>query len=401
MSKKKEICILSIHYKPIYSSCSALIEDLAISLKEHNFLVTIITPSSSIQNSCELTSEDGLDIVRIKTGNIRTKNYIYRFFLELTLPFITLLRLNKFIKKKKFDLIICYSPSIFWYYLLKKLKRNSKVYLILRDIFPQWIIDANLISKSSVIIKFLKFVERRLYNISDRIGVQSKKNIDYFTKNFPDLINKIETLHNWNTPKEYNNLDLTLKYSQQISKLKSKVVFVFGGVMDIAQDMPNIIRLIKSTYNLPNIFFLFMGTGSQIKNIKDKFNLYNIRNFLILENLPTEDYYFLLNYCSVGLVSLSPSFKTQNFPGKILSYMSAGIPILGSINKGNDLKDIIELNNCGLISINKNDDDFKNNALKLYNDQNYRNFLGKNSETILKQEFTTEIACEKIIKLVN
>ena len=64
-------------------------------------------------------------------------------------------------------------------------------------------------------------------------------------------------------------------------------------------------------------------------------------------------------------------------------------------------ENIIELNNCGLISINKNDEDFKNNALKLYEDQNYRNLLGKNSKTILKQEFTTKIACEKIIKLVN
>ncbi|HAL38219.1 MAG TPA: glycosyltransferase WbuB, partial [Polaromonas sp.] len=40
-------------------------------------------------------------------------------------------------------------------------------------------------------------------------------------------------------------------------------------------------------------------------------------------------------------VALDPRHKTHNIPGKFLSYMQAGLPVLASINPGNDLADVI------------------------------------------------------------
>jgi len=46
--------------------------------------------------------------------------------------------------------------------------------------------------------------------------------------------------------------------------------------------------------------------------------------------------------CHVGIVALDPRHKTHNIPGKFLSYMQSGLPVLASINPGNDLVELIQ-----------------------------------------------------------
>ena len=41
-------------------------------------------------------------------------------------------------------------------------------------------------------------------------------------------------------------------------------------------------------------------------------------------------------------MALDPRHKTHNIPGKFLTYMQAGLPVLASINPGNDLMQLIE-----------------------------------------------------------
>lgn len=398
--KKKNICILSIHYKPILSSCSALIEDLSQELSKKNNIY-IITPSNNINDSYRISKDGNINLIKFKAGNIKTNNNIFRFFIELSLPFIARRRLQDLLKKQYFDLIICYSPSIFWYFLIKKIKRQAKVYLVLRDIFPQWLIDTGVINKYSPVAIYSKYIENKLYNISDKVGVQSKNNQLHFFHYKKKIYDKTEVLYNWSNQYLIKKQNIRKKYLEISKKLKSKTVFVFGGVMDVAQDMPNIVRLIKSIYKLKNSFFLFMGSGKKINYLNKEFKNNKIKNFCILENVPTNEYYFLLSHSDIGLVSLERKLKTHNFPGKILSYMSESLPILGSINKNNDLKEIIELNNCGLISENYDDQLFKKNALMLFNNSDLRKKMSHNSKKTLFKYFDTKKAADQILKILS
>ena len=49
--------------------------------------------------------------------------------------------------------------------------------------------------------------------------------------------------------------------------------------------------------------------------------------------------------CSI--VALDPRHKTHNIPGKFLTFMQAGLPVLVSINPGNDLICLIEQEQVG------------------------------------------------------
>ncbi|MDD2878988.1 MAG: hypothetical protein PHQ58_00995 [Rhodoferax sp.] len=47
------------------------------------------------------------------------------------------------------------------------------------------------------------------------------------------------------------------------------------------------------------------------------------------------------------MAALDPRHKTHNIPGKFLSYMQSGLPVLATINAGNDLADVIQTERVG------------------------------------------------------
>ncbi|TON44431.1 glycosyltransferase WbuB, partial [Vibrio parahaemolyticus] len=79
-------------------------------------------------------------------------------------------------------------------------------YLVLRDMFPQWVIDEKLISAKSPIASYFRFFERVNYNASDTIGLMSPANVAYFSKLHPSYQN-LQVLRNWAdvSPKSFSS----------------------------------------------------------------------------------------------------------------------------------------------------------------------------------------------------
>ncbi len=72
----------------------------------------------------------------------------------------------------------------------------------------------------------------------------------------------------------------------------------------------------------------------------------------------------LLAQCHVGLLSLDPDHKTHNIPGKFLTYLQAGLPVLARVNAGTDLARIIETER-GLVYVGDQVDELRRLAEEL------------------------------------
>ncbi|TON07514.1 glycosyltransferase WbuB, partial [Vibrio parahaemolyticus] len=70
-----------------------------------------------------------------------------------------------------------FGPLMHWF----KRHCGTYNYLVLRDMFPQWVIDEKLISAKSPIASYFRFFERVNYNASDTIGLMSPANVAYFS----------------------------------------------------------------------------------------------------------------------------------------------------------------------------------------------------------------------------
>ena len=383
-------------YLPSTKSSAKLISDLASELNEKSHKVSVITISEDLKKNYELKKINKINTLIIKTGKINSTNSkIVRGINEMLISYKILKYGKFFFKRNKCDLIIWYSPSIFFGKVISKLKKKykCKTYLILRDIFPQWAIDTGLI-KNKLIIKFLRYFENLQYKIADIIGVQSPKNLDYFRNKKYQKLN-LEVLYNWT--KTSNNLNINSINYRERYKLKGKFVLVYGGNIGFAQDMDNLIRLSKNLYSYSNIHLLIVGYGSEFFRIKNQILNENIKNISLHKPIKQNKFIKMLSQFDVGILSLDKNFKTHNFPGKMLGYMEASLPILASVNKGNDLIDLINSNQAGIAFTNGDDLEFKKNVIKLYTKKELLIKFSKNSNKTLKKYFIAEKTVSQIM----
>jgi glycosyltransferase involved in cell wall biosynthesis len=185
-------------------------------------------------------------------------------------------------------------------------------------------------------------------------------------------------------------------YRQQWG-LVGKIVFFYGGNIGIAQDMDNLLRLAESLKDDDGIRFVIVGDGSEVVRIKKVIAHKALPNFQIRPSVGQDEYLKMVPQFDIGLLSLDRNLRTQNFPGKMLSYMDAGIPILASINPGNDLKSVVERGQFGLVSLNGDDSSLRTNALRLAQDPELRHQMGERGRVALESIFSVRRAASQIL----
>jgi len=265
--------------------------------------------------------------------------------------------------------------------------------------FPQWTIDKGLIKKNSLPAHFFRYFEDLNYRASDCIAVQSQANLELFHRTFLDYQN-VMVLMNWTSisevPYEIDSFNVRHEHN-----LVNKVIFFYGGNIGHAQDMTNIMTLAKNIRNYHDAHFLIVGQGDEFDHINVLKARWALKNVTILPAVPQVQFRKLLGAVDVGLFSLSKDHTAHNFPGKILGYMDASLPILGSVNPGNDLLTIINDASAGLINVNGDDDVLMKSAIDLVERKLLRQELGRNSKALLREKFSVESAVEKIIFKVS
>jgi O26-antigen biosynthesis N-acetyl-L-fucosamine transferase len=389
------ILLLVVYYLPSTMSSAKLIHDLAVELYRQGHEPVVLAPDENLNSDCEISNEDNIEIVRIKTGRIKSAPKIFRAVNEIRLSRVLWRKGEKYLKKNRFDLIVYYSPTIFFGAFVKQAKSyyGCPSYLILRDIFPKWALDAGVI-KEGLIYRYFRRKEIEQYDVADIIGVQSPANLSYFTEDGILTKYTIEVLYNW-TMLEENNIPVS-HYREKFG-LNGKIVFFYGGNIGVAQDIDNIVRLAESIRDETKAHFLLVGDGSEFDRLKSIIDEKRLSNMMIHEAVDQEQYLAMLSEFDIGLISLDKKLKTRNLPGKMLGYMYHSLPSLASINPGNDLKEIFEEHEAGLVSINGEDQIFHDNAVKLLQDESLRRQMGCNARSLLEDTFSVEKAARQIV----
>ncbi|APS37425.1 glycosyltransferase family 4 protein [Salegentibacter sp. T436] len=391
-----KILLLVDDYLPHSTKIGAkMMHELAIALFENGHQVAVATPDYRVKSKYELDKIDEIDVYRFRSPNVKDESKIKRAINETALSFNAYKNLKSVFKENQFQLIVCYSPSIFFGPLIKKLKKkwNAKSYLILRDLFPQWVIDHGLIKEKSAIASYFRKFEKINYKAADKIGLQSPKNLEWFNEKY-GLINKSEVLYNWSSETPIITEDK--KYRNKLN-LGDKVVLFYGGNMGEAQDMMNLVRLAENLKEENKAHFVFAGSGNEFNLVKKAIAEKDLENVSLLEPVDQEEYRLMLSEFDIGLFTLHKHHSTHNFPGKLLGYMAQGLPILGSVNRGNDVIEVINDAGAGYVSVNGEDNKFSENAWGLIEKKIKRKQMGENSYYLLKNTFSVEAAIRKIL----
>jgi glycosyltransferase involved in cell wall biosynthesis len=360
--------------------------------------VLVVAPA--MDEHVGLSIENDIKVLRVKSPKLMNVGIFAKGFANLLLPHLYKLAIKKSKIQFDFDFIILPTPPITLGILANWLKKrsNAKIYLILRDIFPQNAVDLKMLRPKGFFHSYFRMKEKKLYTISNGIGCMSQANIAYILKHNPTVdANKLHLLPNWQKMPDIQidhiNKDIKTKYG-----LQNKFVVIFGGNLGKPQKLENIVTLAKSLEYLEDVVFFIIGEGTEKKKLEASIISQKVTNIILKDRIPRDDYNELILLADVGLISLSEDFTIPNFPSKVLSYFASKIPVLASIDIHTDFGDMLTETNSGLWAEAGNNDQLKEKFLALYNDAELRKKLGKNGNSHMKKYLMPEHAYRNIFE---
>ncbi|MBB1399438.1 glycosyltransferase family 4 protein [Pseudoalteromonas sp. SG44-8] len=397
------IALLPDDYLPSSTLVHAkMFHELAHEFMKQGHDVVVITPGLPNQSQkLIIETVDGVVVWRFRAGLRRGVGKLKRALNESLLSLNAWSAIRKEVEQAPFDICVNYSPTIFFGNLTNKLRRkyNTYIYLVLRDLFPQWVIDEGMISESSLIGRYFRYFEHLNYKASNKIGLMSKANIDCFSS-INSQYKNTEVLLNWAclVPSQFNRYSIDVREEHNLT---DKVIFFYGGNIGHAQDMANLLRLADRLKCRPEAHFLFVGQGDEFELINQMKAELDLQNVTILPSVNQSQYKEILTQVDIGLFTLAKTHKAHNFPGKLLGYMVQSLPILGSVNPGNDLIEYVNDSHSGYAYENGEDESLLKGAIKLLEEVELRKQMGSNSFELLKQNFSVEQAARKIISAME
>ena len=132
--------------------------------------------------------------------------------------------------------------------------------------------------------------------------------------------------------------------------------------MGVAQNTEVFCKLAVRLQHRVDLGFLFVGRGSESAKLAEQYGA--LPNVLFCDEISSEEIPGLYAQCQIGMVALDPRHKSHNIPGKFLSYMQAGLPVLACVNSGNDLIKLISAHNVGVVIDDDADDRLDQAALE-------------------------------------
>lgn len=384
-----KLLIVSDSYLPKKNSAAIQIHDLCIEFHRQGHEVTLVTTME--QGEASERFVEGIRIISVFWRSRDDDSFLRKFISQLFLPYKMYLATKKHCDLKGIGGIVWYSPSIFlWPFIFfLRVSRKVKSYLILRDIFPEWAFETGVI-KSKVIFLVLRWYASFQYKIADSIGIQALGNITYLPVRFH---RKVHVLENW-----LNDLKVSSPtYTFEDKTLSDKKVLLYAGNVGVAQGFNRVIELAVQLNYREDIVIACFSRGSDLKlakrSIKER-NLENVRFFDVVEH---ELLHSICKQCVLGIVALDPKHLTHNIPGKFLMYMRSGLPVVALVNHNNELIDIIDDNQVGIVLHENEKFDWHNKILRHIDEEQVGRSMEYNCRELFRCRYTVENAVNRII----
>lgn len=390
-----KIALIADTFPPLRNSGAVQLRDLSREFVAQGHELTVILPSWEIKEDFILEQMDGFQVLRLKSPKTKDVNYARRTLSEFLMPFFMKRGYKKSpLHDEKWDGVAWYAPSIFHAPFVNDLKKSSdcKGYLIIRDIFPEWAVDMGLMGRG-IIYRFFSAVAHYQYSVADVIGVQTPGNLSYFEVWKKKKGRKLAVLQNWLADTKPDSCSIWINRTA----LAGRKIFVYAGNMGIAQGMDILIDLAEKLKDRHDIGFLFVGRGSEAKRLAEESRKRSLDNIEFKDEIHPDEIPALYAQCSVGIVSLDQRHKSHNIPGKFLSYMQSGIPVLANINPGNDLAELIRSEGVGVVCENNDIQDLERKINILINSIEMDADFKKRCRAVYERMFSPSQAVKQIV----
>lgn len=341
----KRVLIHSLIFSPDGVSTAYLYNDIALRLQERGYEVVVLTTTPhfnivpeqvekqpmrwKVWGFCKVSKFNGMTVLHVpqkkfKSTALRLLGFIYwhivSFFIGLTIRHV--------------DLILSPSPPLTLGFLnlgLAKLKGCKVVYNV-QEIYPDI-----LKLKGGFVLKFLSWMEKKVYNGSDAVTTIDKVFHDTIAPRFKDQ-SKLHIIPNFVDTDLYRQVEFQVSSSKvldsNIYTLDAKlfpqtdsIKLLYAGNIGHAQSWEPLIELADKTRDL-NVEYVVIGEGAKRGYVEEEIQKRGLDKLHLLPYQPRELMPAILSYSDASFVFMAPEMDGDGFPSKVYTIMACERPML-------------------------------------------------------------------------
>ncbi len=289
---------------------------------------------------------NGVEIFRC-SGTTFDKNILpFRAVNMITLGFFIFWKaLFKFQKGDRV-MVVTTPPTMPFVAALAALMKGSIYKLLIHDQYPEVLVAAGKISRSSKINALIEYFNRWLYKHANRIIVIGRDMKILAERKSAGLGIPVSVVPIW---ADADKITPEPRESNEILKelgVADKIVFLYSGNMGTTHDLESLFKAAKELQN-ENVHFIFAGSGARRKWLDSALENEPLPNVTLMPRQPAERLNSLLNACDVALITTVSDMFGVSVPSRAANVMATGRPILAMTDPGSELALMIDEENIG------------------------------------------------------
>ncbi|AUJ23992.1 glycosyltransferase family 4 protein [Virgibacillus dokdonensis] len=396
----RKVLIITQNFYPVIGSAGNRMKNIFQLLNDKNIETHVLTtepayPNKNLYKDDQFWDDDNIakdekKIVRVPIKNNHFSNHILsRLFFYVEIMWRFLLKLWK-LRKEKYDYIYVSTPPIFIVFaaFVGAFFMKAKVVLEVRDLWPDSLIGVKTFDYP-IIIKCFRVLEKRMYNKSDYIVINSLGFEEHILSKLKNKAKKIIYLPNGPRKQE-----IVCEKERQ-----SQFRVVYTGNLGLAQDVDHLKKM-ASLFHIHDIRFDVLGYGMKTKEFKEHVENNDLSNVYMHNPTTRKKSLQLIKQSNLSIAFLNDNqvFETV-LPGKVIDYMTCQTPIIAGI-KGTAAK-IIETNKAGFVFDQDNISGMIKKVLELRENPNQLQHLAENCTRTIRENFLWEENIEKLTEIID
>lgn len=397
-----KILIPFSYYHPEQCAGLFVIDDMAEEAARQGIdtLITVPTPTRNVPPDAKWERNEVLHNGKVQVHRFRMfgegKNPVFRALRYLLCEMVQL----HFMLWKDYDVaFIDSTPPIQGLKLpvVKFFRRKKRFIYNVQDLFPETLSGTGLANQGGILWKIGMWVSNVTFRNSDKmIAISNDIKRSMVARGVP--VEKIEVVYNWVDEKAVQPVAMEDNpLFEEFGLSRDKFTIVYAGNLGNAQ---NIGIVLDGAKLLPDVQFAVFGTGGLEEDIRMRIGAEKLVNVHLNPLQPVDRVSYVYSLGDACIVSCKEGLGGSAMPSKSWSIMSCGRPVVASFDEG-ELKEILEMNNCGVFSHAGNVEEFVAAIKSLQENPGRCEEMGKNARQFILDNLTKEVGAKKYVEIIK
>lgn len=337
------------------------------------------------------------DLTMIKEPGYKRNVSLRRFYSH----YIMGKNLKRYLKqRKKPDIIYCAVPSLDVANVASRYAKQNNIKFIIdvQDLWPEaFKMILNLPIISNLVFKPMEILANNIYKRADEVIAVSNTYLDRVMK-----VNKkataMESIFLGTDISYFDSLSNNSNYN--VNKLKGELWITYIGTLGHSYDLVSVMNALNVIHQkgITNLKFMVIGDGPLKEQFMYKANELNIN----VEFTGRLEYGEMVSYLKQSDIAVNPIRKgaAGSIINKVGDYAAAGIPVINT-QENQEYRDLLDDYECGINCENGNELDLIDSIMLLYNNEDLRKKMGKNSRRLAEEKFDRSKSYPKITSIIS